>query len=167
MKKLATIIAALGTTGCVSYYDPTPRADKPGSVVQTATLVDSSKREGGTRVQLFYVSKIEGKEIENALNATSKSNYGKGMAVQPVTPKRVVFANRMISLEICAQTYNGAPILDLFRSDTKKCETLTRSFEANSTYYVTGEIHEKVATIEIVEKAPSGEDGSTTWDGKY
>lgn len=151
MKKLATILAALGASGCVSYYDPAPRPEKPGSIVQAATLVDSSKREGGTRVQLFYVSKIDGKEIENALNATAKSNYGKGLVVHPVTPLRAVPANRMITLEICAQTYNGAPILDLFRSDTKKCETLTRAFEANTTYYVIGEIHKKEATIEIVD----------------
>ncbi len=169
MNKFVSTAAALCVSGCASYYNPMVRAEKPGAIIAAAaTVIDTSKREGGTRAQLFYISKVDGKEIVNALNATSKFNYGKGMAVQPITPKRAVPGNMMLTLEICAETYNGAPILDLFRTDQKKCEVLSRSFEPNKTYYVTGRIEGNAATVEIVNELPvnSGE-SSIIWDGKY
>lgn len=167
MKKYFAITVAVCTSGCVSYYDPMLRTDKSGAVIEAATLIDSSKRVDGTRVQLFYVSKVDGKEIENALNATSKFNNGKGIAVQPIAPHRQVPANMALALEICGETYNGAPILDLFRADQKRCETFSRSFDPNKNYYVTGHIDQKVA-VEIVDVAPvNSDEESVIWDGKY
>jgi hypothetical protein len=165
MKLIIAAALALSTTACVSYYDPMQSAEKPGETVKAATLIDSAKREGGTRVQLFYVSKVNGKVIENALNATSRFNYGKGLVVQAQTPQRFVPANRELPLEICAETYNGAPILDLLRADAKKCETLTMTFEADKRYYVTGLIEDKAASVRITEDLPANEEPAS-WDGK-
>jgi hypothetical protein len=151
MRYLLVCLLTLLTSACVTYYDPMQSAQKPGVKVTRATIIDTAKAEGKTRVQLFYLSTVDGKLVENALSATERFNYGKGMVVQAVTPKRFVPANKETTIEICAETYNGAPILDLFRADKKKCESLRMRFAADATYLISGLIDGKSASVKITE----------------
>lgn len=143
-------ILVLACSGCAPILtNPNFSGDKNGVRIKVATVQDTIKSDGMTRAHFFYLNKFRNQEILNALNLTVKENYGKGLGVRPYAYRRLVPANRPLSIEICAETHNGAPILDLLRKDFKKCESLEFAFKADEVYVITGTIDEKSAIVEI------------------
>ena len=112
-RKLALIFAgAWGLTACATFHDPMQGYDSG----PWCGIEDSAARESDSRVVLFYVEKVDGQPIDQAWATTSRYNQGRGFAVDPKPVIRNLPARRM-RLTLVAQTYNGAPVLDLFRKD--------------------------------------------------
>ncbi len=150
MKYTIFSTVVLACSGCAPILtNPHFNGDKNGVRVKVATVQDTVTPDGTTRAHFFYLNKVGTQEILNALNLTVKGNYGKGLGVRPYAYRRLVPANRPLSIEICAETHNGAPILDLLRKDFKKCESLEFAFKADEVYAITGTIDEKSAIVEI------------------
>lgn len=153
MRYFFYFVCSLSLSGCVSYSNPMAMAskEKNGVLVKNAVIRDTVVADSATRANIFYLYKVNGEEIQNSLNMTSRGNYGKGMNVEPVATRRPVPANRELSIEICAETYNGAPILDLFRTDAKVCEIKIVTLAESAIYSIRGEIDGKSATVRIEE----------------
>jgi hypothetical protein len=113
MSKFVLLVAAASAlTACATFYDPMRGYDSG----PWCGIEDSATRESDSRVVLFYVEKVDGQPIDQAWAATSRYNEGRGFAVDPKPVIRNLPA-RPMRLTLVAQTYNGAPVLDLFRKN--------------------------------------------------
>jgi len=110
---MRSVALAAGLTGCASaLYDPMAGYNSG----PWCGIEDSAKPESDSRVVLFYVESVDGKPIDQAWAATYRYNQGQGFRVVPMPVTRNLPA-RPMRLTLVATTYNGAPVLDLFRKD--------------------------------------------------
>ena len=151
MRILIISLMSASLSACVSYADPMSLSTN--RVVGRTLVTDSAKRESGSRVHLFYLKSVNGQVIEHAENATRSHNYGKGMVVEPITPSRYVPSDQVLDYEICAQTYNGAPILSLLRKDANKCEVVQSKLLADKEYIVSGVIDGANASVKLEQSS--------------
>ena len=67
---------ALALAGCATYSPSVPE-NYSGPQAQ---LEDSAKTYSGSKADFFVVDEINGAKVDNSLNATVRSNQGRGMA---------------------------------------------------------------------------------------
>ena len=108
MRLSVTVIILVGSvvSGCVTTSLPEAYTGP------TATIHDSARSESGTRAVLFFVSEIDGKQIETSLARTRAANYGRGFALAPMAIERKIPAKHTI-LKLEGQTAYGAPIQEI------------------------------------------------------
>jgi hypothetical protein len=104
MIKYLVSIFVVFLSGCATYVPVS--ADYKGA---TAYISDSSAIESSTRIKLFFVLAVEGKEIHNSSGATKSANFGRGFSIVPSSAGRYVEA-RPQKLTLKATHAMGAPI---------------------------------------------------------
>jgi len=143
-KLLPLFILAAFLSGCVSYSPSIP----DGYSGPRATLFDSAKAHSSARADFFVAARIDGKEINNSLAATTAANQGRGMFMEPVVLSRDVPA-RSITVEIRGRTHHAAPILALTGTVYQVVGETTFAPEEGHTYVVTGTLGEEYSAIWI------------------
>jgi hypothetical protein len=138
----STLLLAL--TGCATYSPSIP-ADYTGpkaSVKDTTTVYSVSKAD------LFYVSHVDGLEIENSRIVTRKVNHGRGMYMEPQALTNQIPAKN-VTLTIVGRTEYAAPILALTNTVYQLKGTVEFTPEANKSYVVRGKLDEAYSAVWI------------------
>jgi hypothetical protein len=140
---IVMILVGFVLAGCVTA-SPVPE----GYTGPTATIHDSVHSESGTRAVLFFVSEIDGKQIETSLTRTRATNYGRGFALAPVAIERKIPARHTV-LKLEGQTAYGAPIQEIIMAsqmyDVK--EVIEFDPKPNRRYVVHGILVEGKASV--------------------
>lgn len=133
-------------TGCVSINPSIPE----GYVGPTANVKDSKKVYSTTKVDFFYLDKIDGKGIENSRYRTGVENYGNGLLMSPIVLDREVPA-RSALFTIEGRTEYAAPILAFSNPVYEIAGTVKFTPEEGKTYIVKGELTEEYSAVWIEE----------------
>ena len=154
MKKLIQIFAILffvsTLSACMTTYNPVPQ----GYQGETATIDDTFRTMATSTGRFFYLSKVNGKDVNNAIRATNQATYGQGMVLSPVGFSRKVPAEEM-TLTLVAQVHHAAPINYMFNSGTNYIVTGDVSFipEAGQSYLVKGYLSSDFSSVWLVNSA--------------
>lgn len=105
---LAAALVVTTLCSCASFEPAIPQ----GYTGPTSTIRDTAVPQSERLVHLFYLSKIEARELRNAAVATQQANQGRGFSVNPVPQVHEIPAGRS-RLTIKGETYYAAPILAL------------------------------------------------------
>jgi hypothetical protein len=101
--RAAVLAAAFALAGCTT--NPIPQ----GYTGPLATIDDSAVTRSSTSADLFYVSDVDGRPIEDSRAATNRANSGRGFSLTAVPVSRQIPA-RPSRLTIMGETHYGAPI---------------------------------------------------------
>lgn len=142
---LATLLAFSCLGGCATY-DPMRGHEGAWGLIQ-----DTSSRVSGSRVELYYIERIDGQMIDNTATATASSNYGRGLSVDAVTKVHRVPARKM-KLTLVAETYNAAPVLALLRKDFVARAEIEFEPQPDTFYEVRGELKEGRCSVWLVDQ---------------
>jgi hypothetical protein len=110
MKKLLLplVIAALvSITGCASYK-PIPQ-NYTGPI---ATVSDSGMTEDGSKAQIFALTAIDGRSIQDSFLTTRQASYGKGATIQLKVTERLIPAQAM-KVKLRGSHITGMPIHEI------------------------------------------------------
>lgn len=109
MKRLfAAVVLAISVSGC-AHYEPSVPADYTGP---KAKIKDTIKYYSGSHVDMFFLTHVDGMEINNSRFKTLSANRGRGFEMEPLTPMNPIPA-RPVVITLKARTMYGAPILEL------------------------------------------------------
>ena len=103
---IASFSALLG--GCMS--NPVPE----GYTGPVARFQDTMVKDGNG-VDFFYLAKVDGRAVENSLEATTQANKGMGAYMKPVVIGRNVLAQPQ-TFTISGRTHYAAPILAIVQT---------------------------------------------------
>ncbi|QPL42041.1 hypothetical protein IT970_11220 [Pseudoalteromonas sp. A41-2] len=142
----AIIMLASSLVGCVATYNPIPK-NYQGN---TAKLDDTYKVGSTSSGQFFYLSKVDGKQVNNSIRATHQASYGQGMLLTPVGFSREVPTEPM-TLTLVAQVHHAAPINYMFNAGSNFIVSGDVSFtpEANQHYVVKGYLSPDFSSVWI------------------
>ncbi|HTZ79629.1 MAG TPA: hypothetical protein VMC10_17085 [Stellaceae bacterium] len=143
---LIAIVSVSLLSGCTS--SPIPEGYKG----PTARIEDSFKKRGWSSADFFYVSKIDGRRINDSLAATTQSNYGQGFQLTPIAIGRAVAAQES-TFTIVGRTHYAAPILELAGTVYQVSGDVKFSPQPDQIYYVRGELDEKYSGVWIEDAA--------------
>jgi len=145
MNTLMKIVMAVGVlmlVGCVEEVSPVPK-NYSGAV---ATIKDTAKIYSPQKADFFYVSKYNGKYIENSRGKTLEANYGMGLTMVPQVISRKIPAKKC-TITITGRTEYAAPILALSNTVYKVEGEITFVPLANHRYRVRGVLREKYSAV--------------------
>lgn len=117
----------------------------------TAIIEDSAVRNSQSQVDFFYLSKVDGQPVQNALRSSRMSSSGGGfnMSIAPVDrqvlPRNAVF-------EIVGKTAYAAPILAFTNKVYEVTGEVKFTPEERTVYQVKGELGESYSAVWIEEK---------------
>ena len=134
-------------TGCASYSPSIPE----GYVGPQATIKDSATVHSASKVDYFYVAKIDGKIVNNSRAASLAANQGRGFQMSPVILTRDVPA-RPLTLDIVARTEYAAPILALTSTVYQVAGQITFTPAASKFYVVRGILSAEYAAVWIEDQ---------------
>ena len=103
--KILYMCLALLLSGCATTYSPVPD-DYQGAV---SKIESSEKRYSNSKADLFYLSKVNGKYIENSLGATRAATYGQGFLLTTTLLETDV-PSQEATFSIVGRTEHAAPI---------------------------------------------------------
>lgn len=90
MKKL--VLLPFFLIGCATYHNPIPdNYAGPKSIIES-----SITPLGASKANLFYLHKVNGKTVKNALSETRGASYGKGTYLVPQLAQTVVPSKEMV-----------------------------------------------------------------------
>jgi hypothetical protein len=147
MRKVALLIAAASLLGSCTT-NPVPD-DYHGPV---ARVTDSVTPLSGSSADFFYLSKIDGRTIDESLSATGRANYGRGMLMDPVVIARPVPA-RASSFTIVGRRRYAAPILELVNPIYRVTGDVDFIPMPDRTYVIKGILGEKYSGVWIEDSA--------------
>ena len=136
--------AALLLGACTS--NPIPE----GYTGPVAYINDSVTVHGRTVGDFFYVSKVDGKSIDESLSATGRANYGQGMVMTPAIIGRPVVAGPA-TFTIVGRTHYAAPILELTHATYQVSGDIAFAPEPNGSYTVKGVLGPDYSGVWIVD----------------
>ncbi len=143
MKHLLAVIAlAVAVSGC-AHYEPSMPADYRGP---KANIVDTKKYYSRSHVDLFYLTHVDGKEIDNARFKTLRENSGRGFSMVAITATNPIPA-RPVVLTLKARTMYGAPILEMVNAIYQVSGDVAFTPEADKTYQVNGVLGEEYSAV--------------------
>lgn len=145
-KTLGALFFSLILSGCASYGPSLP-AEYVGP---KASVQDSVNIYDGTKSDFFYISHIDGREIQNSVMATRSLNYGGGMFMYPKVLTHEVPAKE-ISLTIVGRTEYAAPILAMTHAVYQVKGQVKFTPEENKKYVVKGALGENYSAVWIEE----------------
>ena len=134
-------------SGCATLHDPVPS----GYTGETVLLEDSYTSYGSTKADIFFVQKVDGKEIDNTLYKTRDDNYGKGMYMQPSVVSRRIPAKE-VTIHIVGRTAYAAPILTLINTVYEAKGDIKFTPEPRKTYIVKGKLGENYSAVWVEER---------------
>lgn len=120
-----------------------------------AHVTDSVKWRSRSSADFFYLSKIDGQSIDESLSATDRSNYGRGMVMDPVTVDRHVPA-RTATVTMVGRRHYAAPILEMVNSIYQVSGETEFTPLPDHNYIVKGILGEKYSAVWI-EDSDTGE----------
>lgn len=133
--------------GCATYIPSVPK-DYTGPI---ASITDTPVRHSGTKVDFFYIEKIDGKAIENSRIKSLSENYGKGFHMSPVELDRPVPAKET-TFTIVGRTEYAAPILAMSNPVYQVVGEVTFTPEDGKSYRVRGRLTEERSSVWIEDK---------------
>lgn len=143
---VAFIIVAL-LAGCANFASPIPE----GYQGPVATIKDSAKPYSTIKADLYYVTEVDGKRIEDSRSKTQQVNYGRGMIMDPVVLNRQVPAGACV-LKIVGRTEYAAPILTLTNPVYRVQGEVTLDLQPSKTYVVRGDLSENYSAVWIEDE---------------
>jgi hypothetical protein len=134
------ILAAALLSACTT--NPVPE----GYTGPLAKIQDTFTQRSERAVDMFFVDKVNGKKVENALTATTSRNYGRGFAMEAVAYVRDVPA-AAATFSLTGRTHYAAPILELTNPVYEVKGDVNFAPAANRTYIVRGELRADYAAV--------------------
>ena len=113
--RLVVLVIGLAILAGCAVTSPLPS----GYVGPTARIMDFATMETKYRAAYFYVVEVDGRRIENNLDAFRAANRGKGMAIFAAAHNRRVPAGA-VRLKLEARTVYGAPVQELVMAATMR-----------------------------------------------
>lgn len=145
-QSLVVVLVALTLTGCVSYSPSIPL----GYVGPKATVKDSVKTYGSSKADFFYLSHVDGRQIENSREKTLRMNRGRGMSMTPQTLENPIPAKSTV-LTLFGRTEYAAPILAFTNTTYQVSGSIEFTPETNMTYVVRGVLGENYSAVWLEE----------------
>ena len=146
--KTIFVFLALLLSGCAATYSPIPE-NYQGPV----SYIDSSEmRHTSSKSDLFYLSKVNGKYIDNTLSATRGATYGQGFNLTTRLIKTHV-PSQEATFSIIGRTEHAAPIQAFSDEVYEVTGEVTFTPEANKEYIVKGVLGESYSAVWIESKA--------------
>jgi hypothetical protein len=146
---VALSLAAIAVSGCATY-----KHVPEGYVGATAYIADSSEYESGSKGKLFYVSSIDGNDIQNARTATGRASYGRGFNLTTQTEGRYLKAVP-VKLKLIGTHVTAAPIHEIASRAAGTFFTVEGSVEfqpvAGKRYRVVGSLEKQEASVWIID----------------
>jgi hypothetical protein len=144
MRQLSSfVLAGVLLSGCASVQDTASE----GYSGPTAQIDDSFNTVSDSKVEFFYVDKLDNHDMRNARAASLMANYGGGMHMTPVSAGRLVPASKPIVLRLIARTEYAAPILVLTNPVYQVKGTIDVTLEPNKHYIVRGQLGESSSSV--------------------
>ena len=151
MKKIALIIPIGFLYGCATLHSPMPENyTGPISVISS-----SEKRHNTGKADLFYLQKVDGKRIENALISTRRATYGQGATLITSHPNIDVPSKEAV-FTIVGRTEYAMPIQALASTVYEVKGDIVFSPKPNEKYVVKGVLGEDYSSVWL-EKKETGE----------
>lgn len=138
----ALIALAVAVSGCAHYQPSLP----PGYTGPKANIEDTRKYYSGSHVDLFYLTHVDGGEIDNARSKTLRANSGRGFSMSAITATNPIPAKPVI-LTLKGRTMYGAPILELANAIYQVSGDVSFTPEADKTYLVNGVLGEDYSAV--------------------
>lgn len=129
--------------------------DYGGPVAELADSSDNFVKAGfmkPAKVDFFYASKIDGKNVDNALSRTASRYAGQGFGFEPLSYRRRIPA-KTLTVEIAGQTYHGAEIGGLLGKSYHVSGTVTFAATPDQTYVVKGQLGPDYSAVWIETSA--------------
>lgn len=150
MKSSFAMLSLLLLSGCAANaYKPVP----DGYAGATANIADSHNAISTSKVEFFYVEKIDGHAVENSRINSLAANRGRGMNMAPVMVQRNVPAAKPTSLDIVGRTEYAAPILSMTNTVYQVKGKIDFTPEPGKRYVVRGELGEARSAVWLEEEA--------------
>lgn len=146
LRNFFALLLPIVLCACAAPSSPVPENYK-GSL---AVVVDSAYSHSARKVDIFYLSHIDGKKIKDSLVETRTKNYGRGLSMNPAVLDRPVPTQPAV-FKIVGRTEYAAPILALTNTVYEISGEVRFTPEANKTYVVRGELGEKYSAVWIEE----------------
>lgn len=145
MHKLSAVtVVTFCLQGCATFTSPIPE-NYTGPV---ATIKDSVMAYSSAKADLFYLTHVEERRIEDSRSRTLKVNYGRGLNMTPVVLERKVPA-RTSTFKVVGRTEYAAPILALTNAVYQVTGDIKIAPEKDKTYIVKGELGENYSAVWI------------------
>ncbi|MDQ9091344.1 hypothetical protein RC083_07050 [Pseudoalteromonas haloplanktis] len=144
--KYSFIILSLLLTGCVTTHNPIPEGyTGPLSTIDDSFTISSSQTAG-----MFYIQKVNGKDVVNAYTRSYSASSGQNGALVTLGHSHKLPAIKT-KLLLSGEIMHGAPIGYLFNSDANYVVSGEIEFlpEENKHYLVSGELSKKRSAVWI------------------
>jgi hypothetical protein len=149
MKRILSCAAvAILLGGCANYSPSVP----VGYTGPQATINDSFVGRAGHKIDFFYVSHVNGLEIENSRVKTLQMNLGNGMRMIPYALSHPIPA-RPTTLTIVGRTEYAAPILAFTGKVYEVKGTVEFMPEPDKTYFIRGNLGESHSAVWVEDDA--------------
>ncbi|MEW5787427.1 MAG: hypothetical protein AB1899_06195 [Pseudomonadota bacterium] len=139
---LASVVLACTVSGCAHYESSLP-ADYTGP---KAFIEDTSKIHSSRHAELFFLTHVDGREIQDSRSKTLGRNRGRGFMMDAVTSVNPVPAHPVV-LTLKARTLYAAPILELMNDIYQVSGEVTFTPIEGKTYQVKGQLGEGYSAV--------------------
>lgn len=149
MKNSIAILSLLLLSGCAANaYKPVAE----GYAGPIASIADSYNAISSSKVEFFYVDKIDGHTVENSRIKSLAANRGRGMQMTPVTVQHSVPAAKPTTVDIVARTEFAAPILSMTNTVYQVKGKIDFTPEPGKQYVVRGQLGEARSAVWLEEE---------------
>lgn len=131
----------------MTLSEPLPNDYDPSTVL----LKDSVKVYSDSKVDLFYVSQINAKEITNSMQRTRQNNAGRGLKMSPSIIDREVLI-KPSTLTIVGRTEYAAPIQALTNKVYQVKGQISFTPKKNKVYVVKGTLGDTYSAVWVEEE---------------
>lgn len=147
MKKQSAWILILLFLGGCNFYEPSVPEGYDGPL---ATLKDTAKMYSYAKADAFYLTSVDGREVENSRLRLENAHYD--VAPDKILVKRDIPATEL-TLGIEGRTLYSAPIMTLMSTVHRVAGTVDFVPEAGKTYAVKGQLGDNYAAVWIEDAA--------------
>jgi hypothetical protein len=148
LRKLAAMLAAvLAVTGCATTAPAVPK----GYTGPVATIKDSFTSLDHSTANVFYLGKLDGREIDESLGATRAASSGHGASLTPIALERKVPA-QAATFHIIGRTTHAAPIQSLTQAEYQVVGDIHFTPQADRIYVVRGELDQSHSVVWIEDE---------------
>lgn len=145
---LLGLFCTVTLSACVTYSPSVP----PSYTGPVAQIKDSVMPYEATKMDMFYLSEIDGRQVANSLAATAVENQGNG-----INPIKLSLTSRPVptipaEFKIIGRTYYAAPILAMTHPVYVVEGIVHFSPEAGKTYVVKGDLDKRYAGVWIEDE---------------
>ncbi|NMM41215.1 hypothetical protein [Pseudoalteromonas arctica] len=164
--KYSFIILSLLLSGCVTTHNPIPE----GYTGPLSTIDDSFKISSSQTAGMFYIQKVNGKDVVNAYTKSYSASSGQNGALNTQGYSHRLPAVKT-KLLLSGEIMHGAPVGYLFNSDANYVVSGEIEFlpEVNKHYLVSGELNKQRSAVwiedingDIVSQVVVLSEGNTT-----